>query len=320
MIIRKYNFLRILMVTLVGLSLSLSPFVDAKTDNTYSNRLYTPTFITKISGLYFIVDCWNHRIIYSRNIDLPIRDWKILDDNIAGPHSIAGNGEVFVAEDTGRNQLFVYTLTPNGFVKTQIIDKIEGRPHRTIYDPSTKEFYVLTSERQTMYTFTNNEGEISLKNKVKLDYLGTSYVRSFSIIDGKFYFVSGPNKISVASYTNNQFSLIEQFDVPEAYQSMNDIKKIGSYYYMTVYPEKIIRLRDLSDFSEVENIYDKMGFKGTPYYISYFDGNIYITEIDSYSGIKSFKAAGDVIGPIKTLNDSGPPDQIVINRKNEIVT
>ncbi|MEV5025898.1 hypothetical protein [Paenibacillus sp. LPE1-1-1.1] len=286
----------------------------------YSSRLYTPTFITKISGIYFIVDCWNHRIIYSRNMNEPISKWKTLDDDIAGPHSIAGNGTTFIAEDTGRNRLFVYTLTPKGFKKTQIIDGIAIRPHRTIYDPSNMKFYTLSANSQTMYVLKNDKGVISVERKLKLDFQENTYTRSFSIINGEMYFVSGPGKVSVVNYKDDSFEVIKQYRVPDEYAAMNDIKKLGDFYYITVYPKKIVRLKDLSDFNKAENIYDVIGFKGTPYYMSYFDGRIFIPEIDSNSGIKSFVLRANEIKDVKTLNDSGPPNDAVIQRSKEIAT
>jgi len=299
----------------------LVPSTTQASDKMYSDRLFTPTFTTKIAGIYFIVDCWNHRIIYSRDIDQPIKNWKTLDDDIAGPHSIAGNGTIFVAEDTGRNRLFVYTLTPKGFKKTQIIDGIEGRPHRTIYDPATKKFYALTSTSQTMYILEVKDGKVFIENKVPLEFLEGAYVRSFSIINEKMFFVSGPGKVSVANYMDGNVFLENQYDVPSEFSEMNDIKKIGDYYYVSIYAEKMIRLKDLSNFNEYEDIYDKLGFKGTPYYMTYFDGKIFITEIDSSSGIKSFRVKDRVdIIDIETLNDFGPPNNAVLERKSEIAT
>ncbi|WMT39741.1 hypothetical protein RE628_20445 [Paenibacillus sp. D2_2] len=316
---RKYFTNRWLLIAIFVAILIVPSGTNAYGDD-YANRLYTPTFITKIAGINLIVDCWNHRIIYSRDIELPIKDWKTLDDDIAGPHSIASNGTIFVAEDTGRNRLFVYTLTPKGFKKTQIIDGIEGRPHRTVYDSATKKFYVLTSTTQNMFVLTVQNGKVIVDQKVHLEFLEEAYVRSFSIINGKMYFVSGPSKISVVDYINGDFTVEKQYSVPEEYSLMNDIKKLGDYYYISIYPEKIIRLKDLSNFNSVENIYSKLGFSGTPYFINYFDGRFFIPEIDSNSGIKSFKIKDNEIIDVKTLNDSGPPDDYVKKRLSELAT
>ncbi|MFD2332542.1 hypothetical protein ACFSR7_25065 [Cohnella sp. GCM10020058] len=315
---RKAGLRFTMLVFLIALVFQSTP-TNAATA-TYADRLYSPMFITKISGLYFITDSWNHRVLYSRDVKLPISQWKVLDDYIAAPHSIAGNGTIFITEDTGRDRLIVYTLTTKGFVRTQAISGITGRPHRTIYDPATQKFYVLTSDTQNIYTLSVKDGHVVIDSKKNLPYMEAAYVRSFSIIDGLMYFVSGPNQILVANYKDGTFSLQQKYDVPEGYRAMNDIKKIGNYYYITVYYNQFIRLKDLSDFSTAEDLYTKMGFKGVPYYMSYFDGKVYVTEIDSYSAIRSFKVYNDEISKIDVMHDYGPPNAAVLNRKKILGT
>lgn len=289
-------------------------------EDSYHNRLFTPTYITKIDGTYFIVDCWNHRILYNDNLKADISMWNTLDDDIAGPHSIASDGELYLAEDTGRNRLFVYKEDRDGYIRTQIIDGIDGRPHMTIYDGITEKFYVLTSMTQNMYVLSNQTGTLVIDKIINLDFLEGAYTRSFSIIDGMMYFVSGPQKISTVNYTDGSFSLKSQYEVPEEYNAMNGIYKIDDYFYMSIYPENLIRLKDLSNFNEIENIYQDLFFKGTPYYFSSFDGKFFLTEIDSNSGIKSFNIQDGKITNIETIEDSGPPNEAVQKRKDELVT
>lgn len=309
-----------MLVALIALVFQSTPTPTHAANDSYADRLYSPMFITKIAGLYFIADSWNHRLLYSKDAKLPIKDWKVLDNDIAAPHSIAGNGTIFVSEDTGRDRLIVYTLTTKGFVRTQTIAGIKGRPHRTIYDSATRKFYVLTSDTQNIYTLSIKDGKVLVDSKKNLTYLEGAYVRSFSIIDGKMYFVSGPNQILVANYQDGTFSLQEKYDVPPGYRSMNDIKKMGNYYYITVYYNQFIRLKDLSDFSTAEDLYTKLGFKGIPYYMTYFDGKVYVTEIDSYSAIRSFKLYNDEISQIQVIHDYGPPNAAVLNRKRILGT
>lgn len=309
-----------MLVALIALVFQSTPTPTHAANDSYADRLYSPMFITKIAGLYFIADSWNHRLLYSKDVKLPIKDWKVLDNDIAAPHSIAGNGTIFVSEDTGRDRLIVYTLTTKGFVRTQTIAGIKGRPHRTIYDSATQKFYVLTSDTQNIYTLSIKDGKVLVDSKKNLTYLEAAYVRSFSIIDGKMYFVSGPNQILVANYRDGTFSLQEKYDVPPGYRSMNDIKKIGNYYYITVYYNQFIRLKDLSDFSTAEDLYTKLGFKGIPYYMTYFDGKVYVTEIDAYSAIRSFKLYNDEISQIQVIHDYGPPNAAVLNRKRILGT
>ncbi|MDG0810571.1 NHL repeat-containing protein [Cohnella rhizosphaerae] len=160
---RKAGLRLTMLVALIALVFQSTPTHAA--NDSYADRLYSPMFITKIAGLYFIADSWNHRLLYSKDVRQPIKDWKVLDNDIAAPHSIAGNGTIFVSEDTGRDRLIVYTLTTKGFVRTQTIAGIKGRPHRTIYDSATQKFYVLTSDTQNIYTLSIKDGKVLVDSK-----------------------------------------------------------------------------------------------------------------------------------------------------------
>ena len=69
------------------------------------------------------------------------------------------------------------------------------------------------------------------------------------------------------------------------------------------YPQyKIVRINDLSNLGGggYEKLYGMFGFKGTPYYITQFDGRYFVTEIDGASGIKSFMVQDGKIENIRT--------------------
>ena len=125
------------------------------------NKLYTPTFITKIKKNYFIVDCWHHRILYSANMNT----WKVLDQEISGPHSIVSNGEIYVAEDTGKNAIRIYGETHDKCLcLKQIITSIGIRPHRSIYSSKTDTFYIISSQDQTIFSLGYNKEEVFIKS------------------------------------------------------------------------------------------------------------------------------------------------------------
>lgn len=64
--------------------------------NKWRNRLYVPTMIEKIDNQYFIVDCWNHRVLYNDSLDKDIENWNTLtDENYKGGHIIASDGELY---------------------------------------------------------------------------------------------------------------------------------------------------------------------------------------------------------------------------------
>lgn len=308
---------RPLLLVLAFLLLLPISCATASSDPTYKDRLYTPTQISRIDGNYFIVDCWNHRIIYNDDLNAPIKDWKTLDDDIAGPHSIASDGQVYIAEDTGRHRLFVYKKTGDEFSRVQILDNMGNRPHKTIYDNVTERFYVMSSMTQELLVLKDNNGTVELENKIPLPFLNGLYTRSFSIIDGQMYFVSGAQKITVADYNESGITVVKQYDVPEKYASMNDIEKIGDYFYISSTPQALIRLKDLSNFNGSVDLMDDLGLKGTPYFISKIENTIFVPQITEYSGIKSFVLIKDSIKNIKTIDDSGEANDAVKKRSLE---
>lgn len=291
----------------------------------WEERLYTPTFITKIDEYYFIVDCWQHRIIYSKKVDLPIAKWEVLDDKtLGGPHSIATDGELLVVDNTGYHKVNVYKKDKTGKFKLhQEIEEIGNRPHRVIYSPEKKGFYVLGSISTDIHFFKNVDGKLQLEYSKKLDFLEEKYTRSFRIIDDKMYFVSGANKIVVANYLDDSFDILEEFDVPEELSGMNDIYKIDNYYYITSsVPQNLVRTDDLNTLknSSYEDLYPQLGLKGTPYFFEKIGRYIYLTEITEHSSIIRFTVKDGAIKNVKRLHDFGLPTKESEKRGSEFPT
>lgn len=269
-------------------------------------RLYTPTQIIKLNNIYFIVDCYHHRIIYSDNLENSISEWKTIDYEFSGGHSITSNGEIYVTESTGKNELIVFDS--NLEFKQKFLN-VGERPHKTIYDKDTDAFYVISSGTQEIYSFKmNTDKKVYINYTKKLVFLNNSYTRGIKIIDGYMYFLSSTGYITVADYKNN-YTVINSYSLPDELFSLNDIEKIGSYYYITstqnknweVIP-KIIRVKDLNNANNYEDLYDLFGFKATPYFISSFDDKYFVTEIGTqYNGVKSFEIKDDNIINIKNI-------------------
>lgn len=290
--------------------------------NSYKHRLYTPTYITKeILGnstiFYFIVDCWHHRVIYTKNINLPINKWDILTDDIAGPHSLASDGELIITEDTGRNALMVFKYMENGkFNYNQYIQNIGSRPHKTIYDNKTKLFYSIGSFSQNIIAIKNDSGTARIKYNINIPELRDCYIRSIKIIDDKMYFVSAHDEIIVCDYINASYEVIDKIKIGSEFAGANDLWKYEDYYYLTSTPKKFIRFKHFDDIESgnYEDLYSKIQFKGTPYYIQEFDNRFYLPEISEYSRINSFKIDNNEIKDIQTLIDCGQPTESSINR------
>ncbi|BFH71119.1 hypothetical protein J27TS7_49070 [Paenibacillus dendritiformis] len=289
----------------------------------YSERLYTPTLIAKYKHLYFIVDCWHHRVIYNNNLMDPIKKWKTLEGEFVNPHSIATDGKILLVDDTDNNVVRVYKENGDSFIETQTIRNIGIQPHRLFFDEKSGLFYGISASSQQVFVLRNTETEVIVEKIVKPEYLGSAYIRSFSIIDEKIHFVSGPGKIIVAEIADLSFDLICEYDVPFELQGMNDIARIGSYFYISVYQDgigeiapRLVRVKDLNELEyNYEDIYELLDLKGVPYYFSFLDDRVFLTEIDSYSSIKSFNIVDDQIIDIKVHFDMGQANSASMKRR-----
>jgi hypothetical protein len=278
----------------------------------WQSRLYSPTEFTKIGGLYFIVDSWHNRVVYSHSRNAPIRQWHVLDSDLATPHSIASDSTLYVAEDTNRNAVRVYRHCNDTFRLAQTIHGCGRRPHRVRYDPATSAFYVIGSESQQITKLVRRADTLHIEYTKHLPFLKDAYTRSFTIIDGFMFFVSGPKVISKVRYRDDSYQVVETFPVPPAIQSvtgMNDLFKTENYYYLTSTPSVIIRTKSLDALrnGEWEDLYQRLKLKGTPYYLAQFDGRIFVPENDNYSGIVSFLERDGVLADVKTTFESGSP-------------
>lgn len=216
-----------------------------------------------------------------------------IDYEFAGPHTIASDGDVYVVENTGRHEVIFFD---NTFKFSKKFLGIGYRPHHTLYYQQTQSFFVVSAPY--IFCFRKINGSWSYAYQVAPPFLENTYVRSIAIIDGDMYFTSGQNKIVVAKCSDDSFSLINEYPVPSELSGMNDIQKIGDYFYLTssqnssgAINPKIIRTQDLTRLAlgDYEDIYSTIGFTQTPYFISVFDDRVYLTEIgDDRNGVFSF--------------------------------
>ena len=123
------------------------------------------------------------------------------------------------------------------------------------------------------------------------------------------YIVTASGKIFRVEYQDDSYKIIAHWDAPEKFCGMNFIDKIGDYWYLTSYTNKLwqirpnfIRFKLLDDLqrNNYEDLYQLMDFQGVPYYITHFDNKHFVTEIDTNSGIKSFCTEGKYITNIET--------------------
>lgn len=250
--------------------------------------LSVPTYITKIDDLYFLVDCYHDQILYHENLNDPLTDWLVMTDEINRGHTIAGDGLVYLADDTENHRILVFEKQDDIFVHTQTFSDIGNRPHYIVYDRPTDTFYAWSSMSGEMYLFRHEPGDsrMYLSEIRRIEQLDNVYVRSFTIMDDEIYFVSGNSNILRVDL--DSFDLLEAYPVPDSMAGMIQLTRIQDYYYITVSTDiagnqdyaTILRTRDLPGLmqGDYEDVYETFIGGGTPYYITEFDGAYYLTE------------------------------------------
>ena len=256
----------------------------------YPDRLLLPTNVEKYGDQYFIVDCYNNRVLYSDRIDTPLIEWNRLGTDIpmSWPHSIASDGHFYLIDDTYQNRLLIFERKDKAFIFHKAINDISKSPHRVLYDDATNAFYLLGAWSQSITKLVHRNDDIEIEYTRKMDFLKRSYSRSIHIIDGLMYFISGPGKINVVRYKDNSYEIVRSHNVPDGFESMNDITRVGDVFYLTASLGKMLKCKSLDDLASCENVYDSLGIKGNPYFFSYFDDAFHLTEIGTEDGLIKF--------------------------------
>ncbi|MBO4242569.1 MAG: hypothetical protein J5883_04755 [Clostridiales bacterium] len=287
--------------------------------NNYDSVLSVPTYITKVDDVWFIVDCYHNRVLYTDELGKPLNQWYIMTDKVTYPHTIASDGTVYLIDDTENNRVRVYEKHEGVFINTQVIDDIGSRPHFSVYDPVSDTFYVLSSGTGELYCFRRmpDSTRVYLTEVRKVEQLSDIYVRSFTIIGGDIYFVSGVSptgaKPQVLVCDLATLNVKKTYDVPDAFAGMVQIMPIEDAFYITVSTDitgnqdyaTIIRTPTLEALSkgQYEDIYSEYFIGGgTPYNISKVDDTYFLTEhrLKDHQ-IWSFKVTRGKITDVKTV-------------------
>lgn len=264
-----------------------TPVPDQPRPNPYPD-LSVPTQLTKVEDTYFLVDCYHNQIIYHDNLDDPLSAWKVMTDEIDKGHTLAGDGDVYLIDDTEQNRVLIFEKQGDIYAHTQTFSEIGNRPHYIVYDAPTDTFYAWSSMSGEMYLFRHNADDtrMYLTEIRRISSLDQVYVRSFTILGNEIYFVSGNASIIRASL--DTFEILEIYPVPDSMAGMIQLTRIQDYFYLTVSTDitgnqdyaTILRTKDLHDLAEkkYEDIYEYFVGGGTPYYITQLDNTYYLTE------------------------------------------
>ena len=285
--------------------------------NNVEPTLSVPTYITKIGDYYFIVDCYHNQVIYHDNLTDSLTDWKVMTSDISMGHTIASDGVVYLIDDTENNRVLIMekSIDENGgdvFLPTQEFTEIGNRPHYIIYDSYTDTFYVWSSQSGEMYLFRRDaaSSRVYLTEKRSIEELDNIYVRSFTILEDKIYFVSGNSNIIEADLAT--FEITKRYPVPDELAGMIQLAYLEGSYYITISTDlsgnqdyaTIIQAKKLEDLSShnYTDVYSNFVGGGTPYSITEIDGTYYLTEhrVPGHS-IWSFQIADDKITDVVAI-------------------
>ncbi|MDO4681246.1 MAG: hypothetical protein Q4B17_00455 [Lautropia sp.] len=299
------------------------------------DRLYSPTQITRLNGVYFIVDCWHHRILYSQDVRLPLARWRLLDDDLAGPHSIDTDGKLYVAEDTGRHRLKVYRARPRGgFELIQIVGQVGVRPHRVLYDPPHQQFLIMGSEDQSLHALVRGPQGLRPAFSLHIPELNGEYCRSITLHGDLLYFVAVTHLV-IYRRDGHRFRFTGQRLPIRALQGFQHGHGSNDLFFLdqrrgilTATPNRAFLFNHLMQLVDGTAQDISHHFRGTPYYLSVFDGQLWFATAKAYSAIS--RIAFPDLGPKtldarnlglmhrETLFDIGPANQASLDRRQQL--
>lgn len=281
--------------------------------NTY-DALQVATYVTKVDDTYFLADCYHNQILYHDNLSDELTQWKILTSDVHYAHTIASDGTVILTDDTENNRVLVFLKTPKGYVHSQTIDGIGLKPHFVQYVEEKDIFLAWSSITGEMYYLKRDKESnyVAIEKIQKLEELFGVYVRSFSVIDGAIYLVSGHNNEKIIKADFDTLEWIESYDVTPEVAGMVQLVKIQDYYYITISTDNtesqdaatIIRVKDLQQLAtgEYEDVYEQFGIgKGTPYYITEIDGKYYMTHHRTAENVIAFDVIENEICNVEVI-------------------
>lgn len=293
----------------------MQPIQPEKVEISYNQyeTLKVATYLTRIDGVYFINDCYHDQILYNDSLEPDLKKWKVLTSEVHYSHTVAGDGELLICDDTENDRVLVFEQDGLNFTLVQRLENIGMKPHFTYYDEKRDVFMTWSSITGEMYYFKKDiNNRLYIDRIMQIQELFGVYVRSFSMIDDKLVFVSGHNNEKIIIANADTFEVEQTYKVPGQLAGMVQIIKEDAYYYVTVSTDNtenqsfatIVRTPSLQDLSEgkYEDIYDIFGIdKGTPYNITNIDGRFYMSHHGTSQNIIAFDIVDNNIENIDIL-------------------
>lgn len=298
---------------------------DRKISEEALTNFFEPTLFTKIGDTYYVVDSQGCRLMCSKDYTLPPTKWRIIDDDLYYPHSVAGDGNILIVDDTYNARWKIYKKDSQLHWKLSQTIKLDKdcRPHYTYYDDENCCFYSIESTNDDLYVIKDTNNGVKISKKVSIPDVG-GYTRSFYINDGYMYIASEvPGENIVVIDYKKDFKVIKKIPVKSEYVGMNGLLHVGKYWYATItrnadgaIEPQLLMTTDLDNLSTGENVRmlsEKLNIKGIPYFFSANGDSVYLTVIealgyDQYQENSILQLSFDRVG-----GGYRPPRRFIIN-------
>lgn len=273
--------------------------------NAYAEGFFVPTHVYQFGGEFYIADAYNHQILHSNNVSNHPSGWNTVGAGLYRPHAIASDGTIYLVVDTDNNRIVTYTKTDVGYQLVESIENVGVRPHYTVYDSATGQFYVWSSMTGTMYIYkrASNGTSLRLKGTKRIRDLDGAYTRSFTIEGDTIYFPCTGNS-AIYAVNKSNFRVKGVYPVSSELSEMVQVIHEQNYYYLvsSANPVKgtsprITRAKTLEGFGNggYEDIYGAFEeLDGIPYYITKGeDGHFYTPVIEG--SCKAYICSFDIV-------------------------
>lgn len=275
-------------------------------------RLYAPTMLACIGEFYFIVDSLHNRVLYSPEINLPLAQWRILDASLCHPHSVSGDGNIILVDNTEYNTVCIYKRFGEEYKKVNETGYLGGRPCKIIRDAEKGLYWVLCSAGGEVVGMSVDEsGEYVISYKQNLSEMEGSSFAGFSLINHMLYMISSLGIIAAYRWGGLKWAFAGQVSVPNQYSGVNDLMYLNGKYYLTACQKKqqavFPALIQVDDLGRLQNgkgidIHEKCQMKGVPYFISQVGSGVFIPEVGANNRIVSYDCD---LQPLETIFDFG---------------
>lgn len=275
-------------------------------------RLYAPTMLSHIGGFYFVVDCLHNRVLYSPEVNRSLPQWRILDSGLRHPHSVSGDGDILLAENTEHNTVCIYKKAGEEYKKVNETECLGERPCRIIRDGEKELYWVLCSgDGNVAGVSVDESGGYRISYKQKLSETDEARYTGFALIQGMLYMISSLGTITTYRWNGAKWDFAGQVSVPEQYSGINDLMYLNGKYYLStsrkeqqdVFPA-LIQVDDLGGLQGGKGIdlHEKCQIKGIPYFFSQDGMKVFIPEVGAANRIVSYDHD---LQPLETVFDFG---------------